>query len=107
MSWAVRRLAAGMILLAGATACSSGQSGDPRAHACALVRYWADTSGTVSDPDTGATSVGEITDLARSAWPQDTGAAAQFIQLYDDLGSSATDTQYAVEAHPFLAAHCP
>ncbi len=86
---------------------NSGSTGDPVAHACALVRYWADTTGTVAYPDTGATSKSEVLDLAREGWPGDTGAAAEFVQLYDDLSSDLSDAQYWAEATAFEDAHCP
>jgi hypothetical protein len=82
----------------------SGES--PSAHACSLVRYWADTTGTVKDPDSGVTSQSEVIDIAREAWPDDTGTAAQFLQLYDDLSSDMTDAEYAMEANAFMSAHC-
>ena len=47
-----------------------------------------------------------MTDLARQGWPQDTGAASSFVQLYDDLSSKMSDTQYAEEASSFTSANC-
>jgi hypothetical protein len=94
------------MLLAPACGGGSGAGANPSAHACALVRYWADTTGSVADPDSGVTSKSEVLDLARTAWPNDTGTAAQFIQLYNDLSSDLTDAQYAAEASTFTAANC-
>jgi hypothetical protein len=96
-------LALMVALLAGS--CSGGNS-DPVAHAWALVRYWADTTGSVSDPDSGPTSVSEVNDIATSAWPNDPATAAQFVNLYNHLSTSESDAQYSVEASPFLAANC-
>jgi hypothetical protein len=76
---------------------------DPIAHACALVRYWADTSGAVTDPDTGFTSKTEVLDIAAAAWPGDSSTGGQFVKLYDDLQSDMTDTEYATEASTFEA----
>jgi hypothetical protein len=95
-------------------ACSSSGGGavtDPaaaRAKACALVLYWVDQTGTVPFPDeaTGVTTKQEVTDLARTGWPTDTGAAALFIQLYDDLSSDQPDAEYAAEAAVFMSANC-
>jgi hypothetical protein len=89
-----------------AAGCSSSAASDPVAHACALVAYWADTSGSVSDPDSGPTSVSEVTEIAKEGWPNDTGMAAQFVQLYDDLSSDLSDSQYAAEAAAFESANC-
>jgi hypothetical protein len=84
-------------------------SGDAAAvtHACALVRYWNDPSGSVPDPDTGFTSEKDVTDLAQAAWPGDIETGGAFVQLYLNLSKDWTDAQYALLANQFLAANCP
>jgi hypothetical protein len=39
-----------------------------------------------------------VADLATLGWQKDTGAAAQFVQPYDDLSSAMSDAQYGAEA---------
>jgi hypothetical protein len=104
-------LAAAVVATACSKAASPGLSGnpvgvDPVAHACALVRYWADTSGAVADPDSGATPKTEVLDIAAAAWPGDSATGGQFVKLYDDLSSDLTDAQYAAEVSTFETAHC-
>ena len=102
-------LVAGALVL---TACSSSGAGAtasptlmPKDHACALVRYWADDSGTVADPDTGFTTQPEIIALAKAGWP-DTATEAKFVQLYDDLTANLSNKAYAAEATAFLTSAC-
>ena len=96
----------GAVLLIAALALTGCKTASPTSHACALVRYWADSTGTVADPDSGVTTESEVVDLARSSWPNDTGTAAQFVQLYDDLSSNMSDAEYAAEAVAF-GTNCP
>jgi hypothetical protein len=82
-------------------------SSDARSYACALVRYWGDQTGTVSDPDSGPTTRSEVVDLGNSAWPYDIATADLFLGLYDHLSTNESDADYSAnEADPFLAAHC-
>jgi hypothetical protein len=71
------------------------------------VRYWEDTSGSIADPDTGATSETEIADIARQAWPDNTATGDESVKLYHDLSSDLTDAQYTAEANAFTASNCP
>jgi hypothetical protein len=119
MIQAMRRLLIAVIAAVIAVACTSSTAGvtggatdttstlAPIDHACALVAYWADTTQTVTDPDSGVTSQPEVIDLAKAAWPGDTATEGKFLQLYDDLSSDLTDAQYGREATTFEKVHCP
>ncbi len=88
-----------------APACSSAGGGSV-GQACEVVRWWADSSGAVAKPDAAPESRPAAVDLGQSAWPDDTAAADQFVQLYDDLSSDMSDSQYADEANAFEATSC-
>lgn len=102
----MRRIVAAAAVALALAGCQ-GYSVDAWSHACALVRYWGDQTGTVSDPDSGPTTRSEVVDLGNSAWPNDSFTADRFVGLYDHLSTNESDADYSAnEADPFLAAHC-
>jgi hypothetical protein len=95
-------LTAALVAMPGCKSAAMGAT----SHACALGRYWADTSGTVADPDSGVTTQTEVVDLAREACRTTPARLPQFVQLYDNLSGNMSDSEYAAEATAFET-NCP
>jgi hypothetical protein len=83
--------------------CSSGGSGTGSYDPCPVVRWWADTTGNVSQPVDAPISLAQAEDFA-SQLPDAEGEA--YLRLYNDLMSNMSDAAYAAEASNFEATYC-
>jgi hypothetical protein len=100
---AMSRVVLASSLLVGLACSSGGNGGGSAADPCPIVEWYADTSGSVSEPSDVPVGLDQAQALADSL-PDAEGQA--FMQLWDDLMSNMSDAAYSSEAASFEATYC-
>jgi len=89
-----------------APACSSGSSGSSSgssADPCPIVAWWADASGSVSEPAGAPESLQEAQEIANSL---PSGEGQIFLQLYSRHDLVSSDPAFADESSAFQSSYC-